>query len=178
MNVLPVIARADELTNERLAAVKHAVRRDLAEAGIGFGIFDADYPAPKDDEHSHPSSNNFVGSLLNGSSAASSSSSPTSPVAPSFLRLPYALISPDCYSHGDGVQRAVVSRHEIVGQYTPVGGHGHGHGHYRATKLVRGRFVRQYRWGFLDVSCFLFLISDECCAMLKRRDMVVVVVGP
>ena len=42
VNVLPVIARADALTNDRLAAVKFAVRRDLAAAGIGFGIFDSE----------------------------------------------------------------------------------------------------------------------------------------
>ncbi|TDL23324.1 hypothetical protein BD410DRAFT_827982 [Rickenella mellea] len=44
VNVLPVIARADTLTTERLVAVKNAVRRDLAVAGIGFGIFDTEYP--------------------------------------------------------------------------------------------------------------------------------------
>jgi hypothetical protein len=43
-NVLPVIARADSLTDERLAAVKDAVRQGLQEAGLGFGVFD---PAPK-----------------------------------------------------------------------------------------------------------------------------------
>ena len=42
VNVLPVVARADTLTTDRLTAVKMAIRRDLAEAGIGFGIFDAD----------------------------------------------------------------------------------------------------------------------------------------
>ena len=40
VNVLPVIARADTLTSERLAAIKRAIREDLADAGIGFGIFD------------------------------------------------------------------------------------------------------------------------------------------
>lgn len=40
VNVLPVIARADSLTDEKLASIKRAVRRDLLEAGIGFGVFD------------------------------------------------------------------------------------------------------------------------------------------
>ncbi|OBZ71217.1 Septin spn6 [Grifola frondosa] len=44
VNVLPVIACADTLTNDRLTAVKLAIRRDLADAGIGFGIFDLDIP--------------------------------------------------------------------------------------------------------------------------------------
>ncbi|KAF8964397.1 septin family protein [Flammula alnicola] len=38
-NVLPVIARADSLTDEKLLAVKNAVRTGLAEAGIDFGVF-------------------------------------------------------------------------------------------------------------------------------------------
>jgi hypothetical protein len=142
VNVLPVIARADTLTNERLSAIKMAIRRDLAEAGIGFGIFDLD-------THSQSNGDNktFNG-LSNGSSSSPSSSSPTSPVTPSFLRLPYALISPDCYSHSDGVNRHSLARHELVLQYTP--------GRPSSpkalpTKLVRGRFTRNYRWGFLDV---------------------------
>jgi hypothetical protein len=38
-NVLPVIARADSLTDEKLAAVKDAVRKGLQDAGLGFGVF-------------------------------------------------------------------------------------------------------------------------------------------
>jgi hypothetical protein len=142
VNVLPVIARADTLTNERLAAIKMAVRRDLAEAGIGFGIFDLD---------THPTTNGdnkgFNG-LSNGSSSSPSSSSPTSSVTTSFLRLPYALISPDCYSHSDGVNRPALPRHELVLQYTPGRPSSPNN---PSTKLVRGKFIRSYRWGFLDV---------------------------
>ncbi|TFK52435.1 septin family protein [Heliocybe sulcata] len=47
VNVLPVIARADSLTDESLAEVKTALRRDLGEAGLSFGVFgpsrDADH---------------------------------------------------------------------------------------------------------------------------------------
>jgi hypothetical protein len=139
VNVLPVIARADTLTNDRLAAIKMAVKRDLADAGIGFGIFDLD---------GHPTSNGdskaFNG-LSNGSSSSPSSSSPTSPATPSFLRLPYALISPDCYSHSDGIHRQALSRHELVLQYTP------GRPSSPNARLVRGKYIRSYRWGFLDV---------------------------
>src|SRR5262249_1839404 len=50
-NVLPVVARADSLTDERVAAVKDAVRqgleevkdavrKGLEEVGLSFGVFD------------------------------------------------------------------------------------------------------------------------------------------
>lgn len=38
-NVLPIIARADELTNEKLRMIKKVVRRDLDAAGMDFGVF-------------------------------------------------------------------------------------------------------------------------------------------
>jgi hypothetical protein len=142
VNVLPVIARADTLTNDRLAAIKMAIRRDLAEAGIGFGIFDLDTHSTSNGD------NKAFNGLPNGSSSSPSSSSPTSPVTPSFLRLPYALISPDCYSHSDGVNRPAPARHELVLQYTPGRPSSPNN---LTTKLVRGKFTRSYRWGFLDV---------------------------
>ncbi|MBW0540026.1 hypothetical protein O181_079741 [Austropuccinia psidii MF-1] len=40
-NVLPVIARADELTEDQLIKVKEIVRRDIKEYGIHLGIFDS-----------------------------------------------------------------------------------------------------------------------------------------
>ena len=43
-NVLPVIAKADTLSDTRLALVRSVVRRDLAEAGLGFGVFDPTPP--------------------------------------------------------------------------------------------------------------------------------------
>jgi len=73
VNVLPVIARADLLSNYRLAQLKLAVRRDLADAGIGFGIFDTD-------DHPDPPP-----------SIADPSTTDQSPI----MRLPYALVSPD-----------------------------------------------------------------------------------
>lgn len=38
-NVLPVIAKADSLTDETLVALKEAVRRSMADAGLDFGVF-------------------------------------------------------------------------------------------------------------------------------------------
>lgn len=146
VNVLPVLARADTLTNERLAAIRLAVRSDLAKAGIGFGIFDTD-------SHSHAADSpttlsngdlaNGYGSHPNGSSP--NGTSPPSSVNQSFLRLPYALISPDIYSHSDGVQRIPPPRHELIHQYSPSP-------HPTpSTKMLKGKFIRSYRWGSLDV---------------------------
>ncbi|KIK18383.1 hypothetical protein PISMIDRAFT_192086 [Pisolithus microcarpus 441] len=46
VNVLPIIARADSLTDSALSAVKDAVRKGLREVGLGFGVFSA--PTAKD----------------------------------------------------------------------------------------------------------------------------------
>jgi hypothetical protein len=143
VNVLPVIARADTLTNDRLAAVKLAIRRDLAEAGIGFGIFDMDTHYPSDDEHSVPPINGDPSNGYSGHPNGSSNSPPTSPISPSLLRLPYALTSPDIYSHSDGVSRISLPRHELVYQYTPSSN--------TPSKTTRGKFIRSYRWGSMDV---------------------------
>ncbi|KAG9315715.1 hypothetical protein JVU11DRAFT_3362 [Chiua virens] len=152
VNVLPVIARADTLTNDRLTAVKMAVRRDLAEAGIGFGIFDMDthpqYQHRKDvPESGLPVKSEMVNGYGNHTTTSSPGqpSPPTSPATPSFLRLPYALISPEIYSHTDGVTRLPLSRHELVQQYTPSTHQS------SSSKLARGKFIRSYRWGSMDV---------------------------
>jgi hypothetical protein len=47
VNVLPVIAHADSLTDETLSLVKAAVCRDLESAGLDFGVFSS--PKPKVD---------------------------------------------------------------------------------------------------------------------------------
>ena len=147
VNVLPVVARADTLTTDRLTAVKMAIRRDLAEAGIGFGIFDLDIPlyAQLESKVVKNKSENGYMKHLNGTS----NSPPSTPITPTLLRLPFSLISPDIYSHSDGVSRAPLSRHELVHQYTPSN-------HFTpksqtAPKIVAGKYVRNYRWGSLDV---------------------------
>ncbi|KAJ6585029.1 hypothetical protein B0H19DRAFT_1107745 [Mycena capillaripes] len=145
VNVLPVIARADLLSNERLAAIKMAIRRDLADNGIGFGIFDVDHYPGGDDlppPHIGDPLSNYPGP--NGT-PLSANSPPISPVASPLLRLPYALISPDIYSHSDGVPRVPLPRHELVLQYTPS------QHSPPSKKNLRGKFVRTYRWGTIDV---------------------------
>ena len=39
VNVLPIVGCADSLTDDRLSAVKEAVRSELAAAGLDFGVF-------------------------------------------------------------------------------------------------------------------------------------------
>ncbi|KAI3607634.1 gtp binding protein [Moniliophthora roreri] len=166
VNVLPVIARADILSNERLVAIKMAVRRDLADAGIGFGIFDLDnpsyqQPAPPDVDRERASASSSPRNGLtahhnaNGSGSASNSPPTTTPAsptaAPSLLRLPYALISPDIYSHSDGVPRIPPSRAELVQSYTPLPNPSAPYHASSPSKLVRGKFIRSYRWASLDV---------------------------
>jgi hypothetical protein len=125
-----------------------AVRRDLADNGIGFGIFDVDhYPSSADDlppPHGGDPLNSYPGHS-NGTPMSAANSPPTSPVASPLLRLPYALVSPDIFSHSDGVYRPATSRHELVSQYTPSQ-------HSSSSKKnPRGKFVRTYRWGTMDV---------------------------
>lgn len=157
VNVLPVIARTDTLTNDRLAAVKVAVRRGLAEAGIGFGIFDVDthlhFPHHIDTALEYHTMN---GDTVNGYSRHKNRPNSPSP-APSLLQLPFALISPDVYAHNDGVSRPALSRHELVRQYTPSSSD------KPLSKLVYGRFTRSYRWGSLDV------LNPHHCDFLPLR---------
>ncbi|KIK52069.1 hypothetical protein GYMLUDRAFT_233731 [Collybiopsis luxurians FD-317 M1] len=147
VNVLPVIARADILSNDRISAIKMAVRRDLADAGIGFGIFDTDAPyQPHQDDFVLMKSEPSNGFTVKSNSGSATNSPPTSPNTPSMLRLPYALISPDIYSHSDGVPRLALSRSDLVQTYTPSQ-----YSNHLPSKLIRGKFTRSYRWGSLDV---------------------------
>ncbi|KIK99863.1 hypothetical protein PAXRUDRAFT_822315 [Paxillus rubicundulus Ve08.2h10] len=52
VNVLPVIAKADSLTDETLSAVKKAVRVGLEQAHLDFGVFSG--PKPRDETFSQP----------------------------------------------------------------------------------------------------------------------------
>ncbi|KAJ3791245.1 GTP binding protein [Lentinula aff. detonsa] len=146
VNVLPVIARADVLPNDRLSAIKMAVRRDLADAGIGFGIFDMEAPYQLPDEIAlSKSSDTSNGYGVQSNIATAGASPPTSPNTHSMLRLPYALISPDVYGHSDGVPRLSLSRSDLIQTYTPS------QYSHPASKFMRGKFTRIYRWGSLDV---------------------------
>lgn len=151
VNVLPVVARADVLTNDRLATVKIAIRNDLANAGIGFGIFDVNsitQYSPQDLKPSKPHLDNGYSTHANGSSS-SATSPPTTPISPSLPKLPYALISPDIYSHSDGISRPAPSHFDLVKRYSPS--HSNSSKNYLASRTFPGKFTRNYRWGSLDV---------------------------
>lgn len=152
VNVLPIVARADILTNERLAAVKLAIRSDLAGAGIGFGIFDLDnfkqFQAPKDGAESLAPARNGESKPGSGSTSTTPPATPPPPPSPSLLRLPYALISADNYSHSEGLPRLPPSRDDLVLHYAPLPSQGP---MSSTAKLTRGKFTRSYRWGSMDV---------------------------
>ncbi len=124
-----------------------AIRRDLAEAGIGFGIFDLDIPLYAQLESKvmkHKTENGYMKHLT-----GPGSSPPTTPITPTLLRLPFSLISPDLYSHSDGVARTPLSRQDIVLQFAPA--KRIAHKTQLVSKVVPGKFVRNFRWGALDV---------------------------
>ena len=58
VNVLPIIARSDTLTDEKLNVVKEAVSRELARTKLGFGVFGT----PRIDEEPLPANVNVNGS--------------------------------------------------------------------------------------------------------------------
>jgi hypothetical protein len=121
---------------------------EIAGKEIIFGIFDMDGHYHLNDDRPPPPSingdpSNGYSAIANGSSSRVNSP-PTSPANPSLLRLPYALISPDIYSHSDGVTRIPLSRHELVNQYTPSSDS-------PSPNIPRGKLIRSFRWGCLDV---------------------------
>jgi len=63
VNVLPVIARSDSLTDDKLVAVKQAVRAGLTEGGLDFGVFSP----PKDNTAETPRrQTRFASDVRNG----------------------------------------------------------------------------------------------------------------
>jgi hypothetical protein len=129
-----------------------AIRSDLADAGIGFGIFDLDnfkqLKVQRDAAEVTVPRSNGDGNGLIESAPSTPPVSPPSSLPPSFLKLPYALISADIYSHSEGLARPPPSREELVLQYTPsltqtpISS---------SAKLTRGKFTRTFRWGAMDV---------------------------
>jgi septin family protein len=129
VTVMPIVAKADTLTIERLDTVKGAIRRDLIEAGITFAPFE--------------------------NTGASALPSTPPPDAPAPL-LPYAIMIPDRYHHGDGVFRSGTAARPTHKQYMS---------RYQETPSVekdtslssgstfvqRQDLVRTYRWGVVNV---------------------------
>lgn len=53
-NLLPIICRADSLTDDKLAAIKKVVHRDLSAAGLDFGVFGPPKPVNGASDSSTP----------------------------------------------------------------------------------------------------------------------------
>lgn len=146
VTVMPIVAKADTLTIERLDAVKGAIRRDLIEAGITFAPFE---------------NQNTGTSVLPGTPP---------PDAPAPL-LPYAIMIPDRYHHGDGVLRSGTSARPTHKQYMS---------RYQETPSVekdaswgsvspfvqRQDLVRTYRWGVVNI------LDPMCSDFLALRDAI------
>ncbi|KIP06208.1 hypothetical protein PHLGIDRAFT_24698 [Phlebiopsis gigantea 11061_1 CR5-6] len=56
-NILPVVARADCLTDESLAAIKKVVKRDIEAAGLDLGVFNPVVPADRAETPRAPRAN-------------------------------------------------------------------------------------------------------------------------
>ncbi|KAF9267400.1 hypothetical protein L218DRAFT_685777 [Marasmius fiardii PR-910] len=141
VNVLPVIAKADTLTNQQLRVMKEVIRRDLADAGIGFGIFDQEPATNKGAEAEQP---------VNGKSEPKDPLEPTTKIP----NLPYALISPDCYDILNSVPSSATSSPPLPnsprnGPSPPPNQDGNSSG--SPNSGLPSRFTRAYRWGFIDV---------------------------
>ncbi|KZT09111.1 uncharacterized protein LAESUDRAFT_756755 [Laetiporus sulphureus 93-53] len=76
-NVLPVIAHADSLTDDTLAEMKRAVRRDLHRSGLDFGVFG---PVPEEDPSSKRSTKVEAHQDANGSAQHEDSEPEEEPV--------------------------------------------------------------------------------------------------
>lgn len=144
VSVLPVVAKADTLTIERLQTVKIAVRRDFEDTGLSFTPFES-----VTEDHQH------------GVSTAITTTTPPPetrplPVVSTIPILPYSIMLPDRYHHGDGVARtgtaARPSHQDYMTQYQSAqvaeentnGGDG-------LRPIQPGQFTRSYRWGVIDV---------------------------
>ena len=87
---------------------------------------------------------------INGGSETSGGSATASPQVPPppSLRLPYALVSADIYSHSEGLVHTPPTREDLVLLYTPSLTQTP---MFSNAKLTKGKFTRSFRWGTLDV---------------------------
>ncbi|KIJ54548.1 hypothetical protein M422DRAFT_240615 [Sphaerobolus stellatus SS14] len=152
VNVLPVLGRSDHVTLDQLLTLKHAVRKNLAEAGLGFGIFDEkgdggiaptaipsrQHPRPphsprprikQDPTHSPKMDVDEEKPRQESHVRTSHSRSPTPPATETVPLLPFAFFAPE------GPPR---DEHYDISENDS------------GLDSLKGRFVREYRWGALD----------------------------
>lgn len=136
VSVLPVVAKADTLTNERLNVVKRAVRRDFTEAGLSFALFEDPQTSPVTPSRTPP---------------------PEPEPEPEQATVPYAVVLPDRYHHGDGVPRtgttARPSHQEYMTQYQTAKAEPGAALLRDAARVIQpGEFTRSYPWGVIDIA--------------------------
>lgn len=132
--VLPVIVRADELTEIRLEATKECVKREMKDITEGL-----------------------VKEILDDSRTSGSVDEPMTGTSLQRLELTVpAIMLPESYHHGDGATLATtrlshgsyVERLRTGVDEEQVGRHPTGD---LSIQKRRGDFVRTYRWGVVDV---------------------------
>lgn len=126
VNLLPVIAKADTLSAERLNAVKDAVRKDLQDIGLALGLGETRQVRSP-----------------GGSSVTTRTPSP-------YSVMPYAVMSADIFMHGDGVARRRPSETELYQQFqrATIDSPDVANDLFLSVDVP---LQRSYRWGTIDV---------------------------
>jgi len=172
VNLLPIIGKADTLTAERLDAVKTAVRRDLQERGLTLGLIDPDETRHQPQQYQVHQPQTTSGGTSHSSAARAPPGHPPTgpPPAPrTYSTMPFAVMAPDRYLHGDGASRFRASlrftHSQLVQQYQAQVA--------APNTLPQDIYVspyikseRVYRWGSLDV------LDPLCSDFRQMRTMV------
>ena len=178
VNLLPIIGKADTLTAERLDAVKTAVRRDLQERGLTLGLIDPDetrhQPQQQQQQHQahQPQTTSGGGTPHTSGPRAAPGHPPTGPPPPAsrtYSTMPFAVMAPDRYLHGDGASRFRGSlrftHSQLVQQYqAQVAAPNTVPQDIYVSPYIKSE--RVYRWGSLDV------LDPLCSDFRQMRTMV------
>ena len=171
VNLLPIIGKADTLTAERLDAVKTAVRRDLQERGLTLGLIDPDETRNQPQVH-QPQTASGGGTPHTSAARAAPGHTPTGPPTPApraYSTMPFAVMAPDRYLHGDGASRFRGSlrftHSQLIQQYqAQVAAPNTVPQDIYVSPYIKSE--RVYRWGILDV------LDPLCSDFRQMRTMV------
>ena len=172
VNLLPIIGKADTLTAERLEAVKMAVRRDLQERGLTLGLID-----PDESRHQQPHLLHQLQTTSGATPHASAARAPAGhpptgppPLTPrTYSAMPFAVMAPDRYLHGDGASKfrgnLRFAHSQLVQQYqAQVAAPNTVPQDIYVSPYIKPE--RVYRWGSLDV------LDPLCSDFRQMRTMV------
>lgn len=172
VNLLPIIGRADTLTAERLEAVKMAVRRDLQERGLTLGLIDPDETRHQQPHQLHQPQTTSGPTPHPSATRTPSGHPPTGPppLTPrAYSAMPFAVMAPDRYLHGDGASKfrgnTRFAHSQLVQQYQAqvAAPNTVPHDIYVSPYI---KPERVYRWGSLDV------LDPLCSDFRQMRTMV------